>query len=162
MIASQSIKNMMWRRGFIQSLGGQSLSPVETKTVTIMILGGTPPANLATAKANWSMYNATTPNLLGFVQVTLSEVQLGKYMVATDWARTGINAMNNGIASWAVCFGDYGDASAAWSAATIPDTVALAMISVSDITGTAPLRLLTTTLQSGEPFFITDMGFMNV
>lgn len=165
MIVSRSVKNMLWRRGFLHALGLQNLSPVEAQTMYFMIMGGTPPADLATVKANWASYNNQSNTFLASFSSQMSNVQLGKYFMAPSWgwADSGFIADKTGTASWALVWSDFtAYTNQLASSSPIANTVNLALVEISDKSGTAPIRLNTVNLVQNSKFYITDIGFENV
>ena len=150
------MKKMLWRMGLLTTMGCPTFYVAGVTDVVAWVWAG-PMPTLDQFKTSFGQY--VQNNLSGKVQMPMTEVQIGKYFLATTlpdfmWFQKRNQA-------WATIFSlaDSAIIEQLTVSDQLPDTIDFVMCNVSDRLGNAPLRLSNT---SSDIQSVSAFGFENV
>jgi hypothetical protein len=129
---------------------------------SVTVFGGAQPTAAAIA-ADWTQYNASPNMLVHFTNPSFYLVQPGN-MLQMSTAPTPKNAMNTGIATWAIIWGGTNGPAPVTDVAIVDTPLPrtrFMVVPVSDSIGNGVVRLDSTSLTVGVPAAIGDvtLGF---
>jgi hypothetical protein len=120
-------------------------------TVGVTVYAGVAPEPIDIVNS-WATYNSSTPNYLGhFTNVTWGQTN---QLLQMTVAPTPILAVNNGIATWAIIWGN--QPTAPQLASTTLPLNRFLVVSASDAVGDGVIRFTSTTFVAGESKSLLD------